>query len=440
MMMRAGSQGFTAAALYISLMFLLTPGSGHAQADPLKDLESRAGSDASSADLHYQLGMAYMDQDRLKDAGESFRKVLRLEKGSSRANTGLALIEVKKGKLSAAKSRCRSMMRKNPVEANTCLGDVFNAFGRGSRAEDAFNNAIKKNPSYAPAHAGMGDRHLNGLNYDAAIESYNRALSLDPDLGRALLGRGQAFLRKGDRKNAAKDLKASTVQLPGYASPYFHLAVALGMTAQAEKALLTAVQINPSHAEAFRLLGQVQVALGRGEKGVASLKKAIELQPDIATTHLALGNCLKDLKRIDEARSSFKKAIELMENLPGAHEGLGDIEAGQKEFRTAIDHYKDALRLAPTETMIMVKLGDMYYRLGRYTMATSYLEKALLRKNNISFAHFLLGQMACETRQFDRGRKHYDEALKGDGTDIDAGEIKKLKSACVSKIPESKKK
>ena len=63
------------------------------------------------------------------------------------------------------------------------LGTVRVQFGKLSSALVAYEKARKLDVNNAQAHYGIGVVHDSMRNYDAAVDSYVRALALDPTLG-----------------------------------------------------------------------------------------------------------------------------------------------------------------------------------------------------------------------------------------------------------------
>lgn len=417
------------------LVLILGPWSGRAEAlpNPLKDLEAQAAADPDSADLQHALGLAYLDSGRVDEAKGCFQKEAKIHKNGSGAKLGLALCQIAAGKFDVAKATCRALPRSKLADRNVCLGYVFMAFGRASLAEDSFRDILKADPDSGPALAGLGDALWMQQKADQALEAYHKAIQADPNNGRALLGRAQIRLRQGNASQAVSDLEQAVRSLQGWATPYLHLGRARGPSPQGVEALRTAVAVNPGFGEAWQDLGQMLVDIGSTEEGVSALKRAVEIDPRQALAHQALGLVLLKLQRFLESRSALAQAVSLLGTLPRSHEGLGDIEAEQKGFDKAIGHYKDASNLVPGEIRLLLKLGDMHYRLGKYTLASSYLDKVLAQDPRNSLAHHLLGRILCERREFEPGRSHLDQALQGDGKGIDRKVVQALKDACVSK-------
>jgi tetratricopeptide (TPR) repeat protein len=86
-----------------------------------------------------------------------------------------------------------------------------------AEAEARFGQALGENPRFAEAHNYLGySLQMEGTqNYLMALEHYNRAIQLKPNLAQAYAYRG-ALLLKMDRKSAAeKDLTTLKTLNPG---------------------------------------------------------------------------------------------------------------------------------------------------------------------------------------------------------------------------------
>ena len=76
-----------------------------------------------------------------------------------------------------------------------------------AKAERDLEQTVRLTPTEASYHAILGCVRLWSRNDDGAIEAFNRALELSPDLAAAHAGRALAWIRKGDRTSAAKDIE-----------------------------------------------------------------------------------------------------------------------------------------------------------------------------------------------------------------------------------------
>ena len=88
-----------------------------------------------------------------------------------------------------------------------------------AEAQAWFAHALTENPRFAEAHIYLGySLELQGSqNYLMALEHYNRAIQLKPNLAEAYEYRGALLLKMGRKSAAEKDLATLETLNPGLA-------------------------------------------------------------------------------------------------------------------------------------------------------------------------------------------------------------------------------
>jgi len=190
------------------------------------------------------------------------------------------------------------------------------------RAIDYFNQAIAKDPNYAPAYAGIAEscailsEYPHESRADAlrkARVAADRALALDNKLAEAHVARGLVF---------AEDLNLK----------------------EAEQEYQRAIALNPNYADAHYFLGNdVLEPLGEFDKAIAEVTRAVELDPFSVIINRNLGWCYLYARRYPEAIAQFRKAAEMDPNSPMPELGLAHELSGQRE--QAITEYQRAYDL-----------------------------------------------------------------------------------------------
>jgi Tfp pilus assembly protein PilF len=77
-----------------------------------------------------------------------------------------------------------------------------------SEAQVKFEQALSQNPNFAEVHNNLGYslRKQGPQNYSTALEHYNKAIQLKPNLAEAYEYRGVLFLKMDRKADAEKDL------------------------------------------------------------------------------------------------------------------------------------------------------------------------------------------------------------------------------------------
>ncbi len=145
----------------------------------------------------------------------------------------------------------------NPADpmAHANIGAYLEYHGHLAEAIPQYQAAIRfcSDPRLTGAfYAGLGDTDRKLGERDAAEQSYDQALRLDPDLSGAWLGKGDLALEQG-RTNDAVQYLSRSVDLRPSSAAYVELGQALarmGRTQAAHSAYQQALRISPGMAEA----------------------------------------------------------------------------------------------------------------------------------------------------------------------------------------------
>jgi hypothetical protein len=121
-----------------------------------------------------------------------------------------------------------------------------------------------------------------------ALDSYNRAILLNPDSAEAYCNRG-LVLQELDRLNDAMD------------------------------SYDRAIKIRPNFAEAYCNRGTTLRALNRTDEALQSYERTIELRPDYAEAYHNFGNALKSLNRLNDALECYSHALQIKPDYADAH-------------------------------------------------------------------------------------------------------------------------
>ena len=175
------------------------------------------------------------------------------------------------------------------------------------KAVDSFQQAIAKDPNYAPAYAGLSDTYFS-LGF---IFGHMRPTDAMP-LARAAAQKAIEL----DPNSAEGHASLATVELTyDWNFP------------AAEEELKRAIALNPNNEWAHQLYGTLLMAEGRADESVAEGRKAVEIDPVSANGRNILGYLLVFAGRYDEAIQEDLKTLEIdpsPENLGMIHARLQD--------------------------------------------------------------------------------------------------------------------
>ncbi|MBU1536739.1 tetratricopeptide repeat protein, partial [Myxococcota bacterium] len=144
------------------------------------------------------------------------------------------------------------------------------------------------------------------LTLSASPPSDKRARS------RVAQSRGQIAFRSGDLKKALEHFSRATTLDSAYGEPWYWLGVTcerLGRLKQAEKALLTAVELGEPQVALLKLLGSIQVRLKKFSWAMRTLSGARELSPKDHEVAVLLAYCLVFTEEYDDAAKLLREVL-----------------------------------------------------------------------------------------------------------------------------------
>ena len=216
-----------------------------------------------------------------------------------------------------------------------------------------FSQAVKEDPNYALAWAGIADVYIllplyggaaPGDAFPKAKEAANKAIQLDPTLG---------------EPHAA---------LANIYSATFAFAASIR---EFEKA----IELNPNDATTHHWFGDgVLECIGDHDRAIAEHKRALELDPLSLAINVDLGYSYYMAGRYPEAIAQVRKALELDPNSYFAHYNLGWILEASGDLSGAIAEYEKSVAL-DSDPFALALLGHAQGLTGNRDAALSILKK-----------------------------------------------------------------
>jgi tetratricopeptide (TPR) repeat protein len=184
--------------------------------------------------------------------------------------------------------------------------------------------------------------------------------------------------------------------------------------ARAEEALLKARELDPDSAQAMTLLGAV--ALGRHEfqKALEWAERSLEISPTYAAAYGILGDAQVELGRYEAAFASFQRMVDLKPNLDSyarvsyARQLTGDVEGAVAAMQRAVASSRPETEGA---AWARVQLGDLYFNSGHTDEAAEQYEAALMDFNGYHLALAALAKVRAAQGQYDEAIQLYEQAV-----------------------------
>jgi protein O-GlcNAc transferase len=324
---------------------------------------------------------SHAKKGQLSEAKELYHNVLAAFPQNQQAKKGLKALQ--KGQVN----------KKNPSgPPQAQLNSLIALYSQGQTQEalTASEALIKDYPNEPLLYNISGACYKALGQLDAAVKSYEQALSIKPDYVEAHYNLGVTLNDIGQMKAAAKSYEQVLSIKPDYADAHYNLGVTLQELGQMEAAVKSyeqALAIKPDYAEAHNNLGNTLKELAQPEAAVKSYEQALSIKPDYAEAHSNLGNTLKELGQIYAAVKSFEQALAIKPDYVEAHYNLGITFNDLGQLDAAVKSFEQALAIKPDYAEAHNNLGNTLKELGQLDAAVKSFEQALAIKPDYVKAH-----------------------------------------------------
>jgi eukaryotic-like serine/threonine-protein kinase len=187
-------------------------------------------------------------------------------------------------------------------------------------ARKHFESALKLDPNYAPALAGLSHleayyyRNLDSdpLHLQRAEQLARQALAIDPQLPEAHVAMAGTFGQHYKYKEASSELRLAVQEEPDNALAWDQLSWTLGydtppQAVEAEKAAREAIRLNPALSYAQYHLGRALYLQGRFPEAMAAFDRSEELAGNSAAANLGRSQALAAQGRYADAVTTIMK-------------------------------------------------------------------------------------------------------------------------------------
>lgn len=193
------------------------------------------------------------------------------------------------------------------------LSGAVNAIERGDfeAARAALEGVVRDEPGNPRAFFYLGVAQQNLGQGDAAIESYERALELDPRLSEAAVNLTAALLDSGDAARAEPVIERALAAEPGNPALLYNRALAASMTgkrAEAVRAFREALAAEPGNAEIKYGYAEALVEAGSNDAAGKVLGELVQEQDDVAVL-ASSGRLFGRIEQFDGCIEALDKAL-----------------------------------------------------------------------------------------------------------------------------------
>ena len=335
---------------------------------------------------------------------------------SAPQNLALGVLLSSAGAYEQAIPRFEEALRIDPTNdsATMNLALAYKNIGKTPAAIDLIRRAVKERPSAALYNLLAGLDEESG-EYLEAVQSFQRAVELDPDNERYYFDLGMEYLSHFTFGPAGEVYRVGAQKFPRSSRQYLGLAFshyAVREYTEAADAFTTALEIDPESPAVFQAWKTVLSFLAPKdwEKLLPRLDRLAIAHPQNAELAFGYGAALFRLAVSKGQEGAFERpqtflemAARLQPSFPEAHLELGGLYAVRKQDEKAVAEYLEAIRQDPKSDTAHYRLGQVYRDMNKLELAKqeldryqelSHLHQEELKESRSAVKQFVLSQGA----------------------------------------------
>ncbi|HJP18139.1 MAG TPA: tetratricopeptide repeat protein [Nitrospinota bacterium] len=191
---------------------------------------------------------------------------------------------------------------------------------------------------------------------------------------------GEAYEKKADYQKAIHSLKKAISLAPDFDYAHNNLGTVYGKLNQFDLAIkeyLHVLKVNDQFTAAHYNLGKSYEMKEMFDDAVQEYLKAIEQQPDFYQAYFNLASIYSKSESYKEAISTYQKFLKYKPSYPAAHFELGKIYLKIENSDIAFKHFSKSLKLDRNYVPARIALGNIYFMRGSYDKAEESYQQVL---------------------------------------------------------------
>jgi tetratricopeptide (TPR) repeat protein len=259
------------------------------------------------------------------------------------------------------------------------LGDVATAAAK-------YEEILRIAPKLDVAYNNLGALYFRQRDYAKAARVLEQGLKINPRMTSAAALLGISLFESADYARARPALEAAMKANPNDGNVPMFLAknlIKLGDEAGAVAELQKMAARQPQNQEIFYLLSKVYMKMSE-----QALAKMNAIDPSSVLAHQLSAEVMESMNNYDGAVVQLKKAVDIAPRLAGNHYKLGDAFWNLSQWELATEQFKDELEIDPGNCMAQWKIGNILLQKGDSAEeALAALDTALKACPTLADAH-----------------------------------------------------
>jgi len=408
--------------------------------------------DPDNTNLRRYYAETLMSAGKNPAARVELQKILKSEPEDGLTYKRLAMIDREEGRFDDARQELEKAKSLSPddLEIPFQEAQLESTVGNNDKAIEILKGLVKQSErpggQYTVPEANnralflerLGSVYRDQQKYSQAMETFKQIQELGPLQGpraEMLIIETLRLQRQPDK--AMAEAEAAVKAYPKNQELAILQATMLGEAGHVDEAIAQLQALlthRPVDRPIYITIAQVYLQAKRFDAAEQAIQKALDLSPNPEDQEYALfvqGSIFERQKKYDQAEETFKKVLSVNPQNSNASNYLGYMLADRGvRLEESVKYIQKALELEPDNGAYLDSLGWAYFKMGRYDLAETPLEKAATKIQNDPTIHEHLGNLylrmgktAMAQEEWQRALKEWPDAVS---SDFDAEQAKQL--------------
>ena len=385
-------------------------------------MQSRFG---ANWDVLLQIAQIYNQMGQFEKSASALKQLLALDPGNAELKRSLAQAFLRAQKLDEAEKLYSDLTTTYPDNLDF-LGEyaIVHLLQKDyGKADSLFNILLASDSVSVEAQLHVGEIYFGQVEKDstllpAARSVFDRIRLKYPNDWRPYWFLGALGALGRDSTLAVENFRKVTELSSGNADAWVYLSSVFlerNNFQEVVTILEKAIKIVPDDFRVNFFLGVAYSRLGRNDEAVLVLEKARQLNPKDINAISQLALVYDGLKKYEECDRLYEEGLKIEPDNATILNNYGYSLADRNiQIDRALEMAKKAVNAQPDNTSFLDTIGWVYFRLGDYKQAETYIKKAIDKGEASPVVHEHLGDVYFKMKDTERAMEQWKIALKMD--------------------------
>ncbi len=391
--------------------------------------------------IYYGMGHSYERVGDPVKACQYYSEAAQRSPYLVQARQRLAAISLFQQQYDQATEYCQKLIKDHPEDAwNYLMAGMIDLFqGKYSEAIDSFERALTIEPDNFEMYDDRVEALAKDGDFQAAINMILDNMEANETFPDTFVRLADLYSQLGDDNNAVLNYSRALEMYPGYLEAAVKLGtqhLRNGRYYEAAAQFNAAAEINDQLITTYVALAAAQMKSGDSSSARDTVELAVALEPNSTLLFAEMARLQLKSSRSNTVNHDFldfddpapletspddmlalqmRRHYDALQKTPGQanlHYRYATLLNGAGNLEDAITHYQHAIEINPSYAKARLKLALGLYQSGKQVEAFDHFYQLFDLKQEFVDLHYKLGLMFCDKIQFALAVEHFEATAK----------------------------